>query len=194
MKKIKHIFKVLFGTDENILFNTSFACLITATLFLILALITSNTNPKATDTFTYISSAYFAIWMILAQGADSAMNIVHETMRLFAFFVIFIFSLHTCLQFHLDNSSTSTFWVILSSIGLLLCMCYVVAKLTSIFNLIKKLFIQFKSKLFDSNKPAPTKVKALIENITAFLVSIGALTIAVKSITESIFQILDYFK
>lgn len=84
--------------------------------------------------------------------------------------------------------------VILSCVGLFFCVFYFISKLADIVELIRKGFRQIKIKLFNTANPATTKFKALIENITAFLVAVGGLTVAVKVIAESLFQVLGYFK
>jgi len=191
---MKKLFKIIFGTDDNIHFYISSAFLTTALLFLILSAITAETNPNSTEIFSYISSTCFAMWMTLVHGYNSLKNFTIEFMRLLIFFYTFIRSLYTCLQFSLDYYSVPISTIIFSAFGLFLCLCYFIAKLTSIFNLVKNLFNQIKAKLFNSDNPAPSKAKALIENVTAFLVSISALTVAIKSIAEPILQILERFK
>jgi len=193
-QKIKNIFKLIFGTENNLLFNISFSSLITGLIFALLAIIASNYDSESSNVFVYISSICFSIWMIVIQGSDSIMKLIIGFLRLIGFFLILIYSLNVCLTFSMDHNSESLIRIILASIGLFACSFYIITKITSVFNLVKNLFIQIKIKLFNSSNTSENKFKALIENVTAFLVSIGGLTVAIKIITESVFQILDYLK
>lgn len=193
-QKIKIIFKILFGVNSDILLKINFSSLITGIIFFILAVGTLENNPNSAEIFTYISSFCLAIWISVMQESDSTSKFMTEFIRLTIFFIIFIFSAYNCLTFSLNYDSNSVVKVAFSSIGLFLCSFYFVSKLMSIFNLIKKMFRNIKIKLFNSDSPTNSKIKSLIENITAFLVAIGGLTVAIKVITESVFQIFDYFK
>ena len=72
---------------------------------------------------------------------------------------------------------------------MLLCSFYLVAKFIDIFIFAKKVFKQIKEKLFNSVQPATSKAKALIENITTFLVSIAGLGVAIKAIIEPLINL-----
>lgn len=194
MKKIvKKIFKFTFGSDDYILFKTNCSLFITAIMFFILGIL-SYENQDSFTTFTIISGFLFSIWLSIVQGADSAYKFICELIRFCFFFIITILSLYACLNYALDNNSVSTICVYLSCFCLLSCTYYLTSKAISIINFIKKIFFEFKTKLFNTTDPAPNKLKTLIENVTAFLVAIGGLTVAIKVITESIFQVLSYFK
>lgn len=197
MHKIKEIvkktFNLIFDVQNNIMFILSSSFLITAVIFILLALI-SQENRNASTVFTYISGFLLSIWINLVQESDSAQKFISGLARLYVFFIIFIFSLYNCLVFAIEYNSQNILKIIMSSIGLLLCSIYFVSRLMNIFNFVKRMFAQIKMKLFNTTNPATTKAKALIENITAFLVAIGGLTVAIKVITESIFQVMDYFK
>lgn len=197
MHKIKKIFKkafnLIFAVQDNIMFILSSSFLITAVIFILLAFI-SQENQNASTAFTYISGFFLSIWINLIQESDSAQKFISGLARLYIFFIIFIFSLYNCLVFAMEYNSQYIIIIILSSIGLLLCTIYFVSRLMNIISFVKRIFVQIKMKLFNTANPATSKAKALIENITAFLVAIGGLTVAIKVITESIFQVMDYFK
>lgn len=190
-EKIKKIFRFIFGSDNSIFFKMSCSLFIMAITFAILGILSYEGSD---NTFTIISSVVFSIWLNIVQGADSVEKFVYELIRLSIFFLIFILSLCVCLSYALDNTSANVILVYLSCFGLLICIYYFISKTISIINFIKKIFSKIKAKLFNSPSPAPNKIKALIENVTAFLVAVGGLTVAIKVITESIFQVLDYFK
>lgn len=78
---------------------------------------------------------------------------------------------------------------ILSCVGIFISFLYLIAKFIDIFIWFKKIFKQVKEKLFNSVQPATSKAKALIENITAFLVSIAGLGIAIKAIIEPLINL-----
>ena len=165
-QKIKKIFKILFGVNSDILLKINFSSLITGIVFFILAVGTIENNPNSAEIFTYIASFCLAIWISVMQEFDSASKFMTEFIRLTIFFIVFIFSAYNCLIFSLNYDSNSIVKVAFSSIGLFLCSFYFVSKLMSIFNLIKKIFQNIKIKLFNSDNPANSKTKALIENIT----------------------------
>ena len=74
------------------------------------------------------------------------------------------------------------------------CIFYFVSKVSDIFDFMKKLFYKIKNKIYNNAAPATSKWKILIENITTFLVTIGGLTLAIKTIADSLFQIINSFK
>lgn len=189
---MKKIINVIFGNSNNLFIKFSSASFITAIIFFVLAFI-SPENSVAMNTFIVLSGLFFSIWLVFTQGSNSGAKILSEIVRLFMFFIIFIYSLYYCIQFVLGEDS-NMLGVILSCVGLFFCVFYFISKLADIVELIRKGFRQIKIKLFNTANPATTKFKALIENITAFLVAVGGLTVAVKVIAESLFQVLGYFK
>ncbi len=52
----------------------------------------------------------------------------------------------------------------------------------------KELFIVLKMKLFNIDKSTSTGIKAMIENITVFLVVVSGFFIAIKTIIETIIE------
>lgn len=195
MDVLKKIIKIVFGVESNIEFKFSCAAFITGIIFFLFACI-SQENTFAMKMFTYLSAINFSLWLIITKGADSTTLFLYELVRLIIFFTIFLLSLYVCLSF-LSNQQTNCFSVltiILSSIGLLGCSFYFVSHFINTFNFIKKIFQQVKTTLFNTENNVTNKIKALIENITAFLVTIGGLTVAIKVIAESVFQVLNYLK
>lgn len=193
-KILKKIYESLYNNKSKILFNASFASLFTAILFFAFALVASQYNAEAIDVFTYMSSICFAVWLIMVQGSDSVMKFLGELVKLILFFFISIWSMYYCLNICLNYRTVSIGKMLLSTIGLFACFFYFSWKFIGILKLIKNVFGKIKLKLFDSDSTTQTKTKAFIENVTAFLVSIGSLTVAIKVITESIFQIFEYVK
>lgn len=190
---IKKLLEIAYGSQDIVKSNMGIASLVTGIIFAILIYFQ---EPKSDENilFIYISATSFCLWLIFVHGANTFEKILMGLTRLIFFFTIFIFSIALCLSMDSFSKMEIYFWGCLSFIGILTSSIYFVSKFNDIFDFIKKLFYEIKSKLFNSDKPATSKPKALIENITAFLVSIGSLAIAIKVITESIFQILDYFK
>lgn len=192
-KAIKKMFGFIFGSDDSIMFKITCSLFITTIIFLIL-MILSYENQDSAITFAIITGMLWSAWMNIVQGADSVVKFIIELLRFFAYFIILFFSLYTCLNYALDNTSVNTIYVYFSCFGLLLCTYYFTSKIINIIRFIKKMFTYIKAKLYNTTDPAPNKIKALIENVTAFLVAIGGLTVAIKVITESIFQVMNYFK
>lgn len=190
--KIKKIIKTIFGTENYILLKFSLSCFFTGILFFTLALFFQNDNTtQPTMTFTYISGILLAIWLITIESRDSIWEIIKELLRLIISFSILIFSLNFCLNqsiylvgFKLVFLST------LSCIGILLCLFYLISKFVDILKSLKLAIEHFKNKLFGSEKPTTSKIKSLIENITAFLVTIAGLGVAIKTIVEPLLNLI----
>lgn len=185
-EKIKTIIKIIFGTEKNISLKSSCSFFIAGILFLTFSVISKEQyNLQAYNIFSIISGLLLGVWLCLIQNNSSLWEIIKELFRLFVFFIILIFSLNFCI-----SSSIGLFGFklivcsILSCIGILCCTFYLISKFVDILIFVKNLFKQIKQKLFDSVQPATSKTKALIENITAFLVSIAGLGIAIKTIIE----------
>ena len=194
MKKIiNKIVKYAYGTQNIVKSNIGIASLVTGIIF---ASLVHFQEPSSDEyiLFIYMSSASFCLWLIVAHGANTFEKIIIGFTRLLLFFTIFLFSIVACLSMNSFNKLEIYIFGFLSFIGIFASSIYFVSKFNDIFVFIKNLFHQIKSKLFNSATPTTPKSNALIENITAFLVTIGGLAISIKVITESIFQILDYFK
>lgn len=192
-QKIRKLFGIIFGTNTSILFCVSLSSLVTGIIFLIFSTIVFQNNHDSGRVFMCASSAFFSVWISTTQDSDTFTKFVAEFVRLAIFFLVFIFSTYNCLIFCLDYNNQPVIMICISFVGIFLCVCYFICKLTSIFHFIQKILNQIKIKIFGSNNYTPTKTKTLIENVTAFLISVGGLTIAVKTIVESIFQLFGYF-
>ncbi len=188
--KIKQAFKIIFGTDENILFKLNISILISIAIFTLFSFLLSKGTFQA-NFFTLVSTVLLCIWIILTRGGDTFEKFAYETVRLFAFLLILLFSLDACYSFY--SSKNKVIIAIFIILGILFCSYYFVSKLSDIFDFVKRIFLNIKIKLFNSKEPATSKTKSLIENVTAFLVSIGALAIAIRTITDTIFQIINSF-
>lgn len=192
--KINKVIKLVLGINlMSTQLAINLASVMTGIFFVSLAIISMN-NYNASFVYINISSVCLSIWIITLQDINSFVKFILEIFRLSIFFILFISSLYNCLKLSLDYASTSIIVVIMSAVGLFICSFYFVNKLISIFTVVKKLFKLIKCKIFNSSSPANSKAKALIENVTAFLISVGGLTVAIKVITESVFQIYSYFK
>lgn len=190
---LKNMFKSILGTHNITMFKLSISSLVTSCILFIFALLYQGSNNE-TNIFTYASALFFVLWLITTKGFDNTEKLCYEFVRLIFFFGIFIYSINYFAKCNNYHGLQLYLFFTLSCIGLFLCSYYFISKLSDIFNFIRNLFEQFKSKLFYSKRPETSKLKSFIENITAFLVSVGGFAIAFKTITESIFQILEYFK
>lgn len=192
MKRIiNKIIKILFGTQNNILQKLDGALFISAILFLIFSVMTKDqNNPLVYNTFLCISAILFSLWLVLIQNSSSILEIIFELVRLFMYFCILILSLNFCINTSVSLSGVRLIiYSILSCVGIICCSFYLTAKFTDIFVFVKKLTNQIKQKLFNSVQPAPSKIKSLIENITAFLVAIAGLGVAIKTIIEPLINL-----
>ena len=199
-EKVKAIIKTVFGTQNNILLKLSSAFFISSILFLFFAVILQgNANPQVFKTFSVISAISFSMWLCLVTDTDSIDGIAKEVLRLFLFFIILVFSLNFCI-----NTCRTTHGIklivfsTLAYIGILICSFYLFSKFVDIFNFVKNLFTQIKNKLFNTiqseeTEQKTTKLKAFIENITTFLVSIAGLGVAIKTIIEPLITLIKSF-
>ena len=190
-EKIKVAIKVIFGTQNNIYLKSSCSFFISGILFLAFSAIArEQQNAQANSLFSAISGILLGMWLCLIQNTNSLWEIIKEIFRLFVFFVILIFSLNFCINLSINQHGFCLIvYSILSCIGLFLCSFYLISKFVDIFVFIKNIFKQIKQKIFNSVQPATSKAKALIENITAFLVSIAGLGIAIKTIIEPLINL-----
>lgn len=193
-EKIKKVLKYIFGTEDHTFLKFNLSCFITGMLFLILALAfeADNMPSQPTSVFIYISSTLFAIWIITTESIATAQEFFKELFRLFIFFIVFIFSLNFCLNQSITlNGFKLIFFSILSCIGIFFCLFYLISKIFDIIKSIKKFFVYVKQKLFNSVQPATSKVKSLIENMTALLVAIAGLGVAIKTIIEPLINLFN---
>lgn len=192
INKIKKIVKIVFGTENNILSKFSLSCFFTGILFFALSLYFQNDSAtQPTMTFSYISGTLLAIWLISIGDVKSIQETFKEFFRLFASFIGLIFSLNFCLNQSINLTGFKlVFGSILSSICIFLCFFYFISKFIDILMSIKKIFVHFKNKLFGSAKPTTSKIKSLIENITAFLVTVAGLGVAIKTVVEPLIDLI----
>lgn len=190
---MKKIFKIIFGSDDAIPIKINCSLCITATIFLIFAILSKEIHDSL-SVFIFLSGLLWSIFIVSIQGVDSFVKFIYGFVRLYIFFLIFLFSMYVCLTYALDNTSVNMIYVCLACFGLFVCVFYFVTKLISIINFVKTVFSMIKSKLYNAADSTPNKIKALVENVTAFLVAIGGLTVAISVIAESIAQVMGYFK
>lgn len=187
--KFKKIFNVVFGSDKDIPFKIATSLFITSLILSIFTWIYRENSLRLTF-FTYVSSISFSFWLIFSYGIDTSAKIAYEAFRLIIFFPIFIISIY----YLLPNSSNNIFIIILSCFGIFFSCIYFSSKLDDTINFIKILFKKLKIKIFNTENTISTGFKSVLENITVFLVSIGGFLIAIKTIVEVIFQIVNFFK
>ena len=123
INKIKKIVKTVFGTENNILTKFSLSCFFTGILFFALSLYFQNdSTAQPTMTFSYISGTLLAIWLISIGDIKSIQEIFKEFFRLYASFILLIFSLDFCLNQSINLTGFKlAFGSILSSICIFLC-------------------------------------------------------------------------
>lgn len=190
-EKIKNIINKIFGTKNSIWLKANLSCFFTGALFCIFALMFQKEYPShPTIVFSCISGILLAIWLMTLESKDKPWEIIKEFIRLIAFFLVLVYSLNFCINLSVNyNGFLLILFSIFSCIGMLLCSFYLIAKFIDIFIFAKKVITQIKEKLFNSVQPATSKAKALIENITAFLVSIVGLGVAIKAIIEPLINL-----
>ncbi len=175
------------------MFKLKCTLFITAIIFFILTIL-SNQNSNSSTTFNFISGILWSIWLEIVQYTNSIKKFFLELFRFCIFLIIFSLSLYYCFIYIVDSTLVNTICVYLSCFGIFLSTFYFISKIISMIIFFKKITSIIITKLYNTSDLVPNKIKALIENVTAFLVAIGGLLIAIKVITESIFQLMNYFK
>lgn len=190
---IRKVIKFCFGTESNLLLKLNISCFLTGIIFFMFALIfDDNGIHQPALTFTFIAGIMQAIWISTIKNQNTLKEIGGEFLRLVIFFVFLTFSLNFCMNQSMNYNSCKLFIFSLFSCIVMLCsFFYLVSKFIDILKAVKKILIQIKQKLFNSVQPATSKAKALIENITAFLVSIAGLGIAIKTIVEPLINLFQ---
>lgn len=184
-QKIKKLFKILYGNDNNISFKLT-TTFFTACIIFLLFMINAPQNTNEWLFFVIAFDISFAIWLILAKGADSSLKFAIELFRLMFFLGAFIYSFYTFYFLNFYGNLR----IAISCIGLLVSLYYFVVIFTTLFDFVKKLFNTIKSKLFNSVQSAKG-IPKLVENITTFLVSIAGLGVAIKTIIEPLVKIFE---
>ena len=184
----KNFFKKIFGSDENISFKISSAFLISAIIFGIFTWIYKD-DKNLTTAFTYASSIGFACWMLIAKGIERLEYVGYESLRFLIFLCIFLPS----NKYLLNIPTLNIFLFIMGCLCVFLIFIYVITKLNDLYSFMNALFVKLKMKLFNTDNISSTGIKAMIENITVFLVTIGSFFIAVKTIMKTLLQIREMF-
>lgn len=182
----------VFGSEINLRMKLSLSFLTSSLIFIIFAFI-YHMNFNGDSVFTYISAVFFTLWLLILKEKDALDSVMWEFVRIVAFFWCFIGTTKYCVNICVYNQELSIIKMFLSCLGMFFCTYYLACKVTDIFGFVKKMFKQLKIKLFNSDAPATSKVRSLIENCMAFLASITAFAVAIKTITETIFQMVEYF-
>lgn len=184
----KNFFKKIFGSDENISFKISSAFLISAIIFGIFTWIYKD-DKNLTTAFTYASSIGFVCWMLIAKGIERLEYVGYESLR----FLIFFYTLILSMNYLLNMPSLNIFWFIMACLCVFVSCIYVITKLNDLYSFMNVLFVKLKMKLFNTDNISSTGIKAMIENITVLLVTIGSFFIAVKTIMKTLLQIREMF-
>ena len=184
----KNFFKKIFGSDENISFKISSAFLISAIIFGIFTWIYKD-DKNLTTAFTYASSIGFVCWMLIAKGIERLEYVGYESLR----FLIFFYTLLLSMNYLLNMPSLNIFWFIMACLCVFVSCIYVITKLNDLYSFMNALFVKLKMKLFNTDNISSTGIKAMIENITVLLVTIGSFFIAVKTIMKTLLQIREMF-
>lgn len=190
---IKPIIKTIWGTKSNISLKLSLSFLITGVFCFIFAIISlKKPNSQVNNVFSFISGVLFAGWLASLKDDNSMLEFIIEFIRLVIFSIILIFSLKFCIISSVDYYGFHlVLYSIISSIGILFCFFYFISKFIDIFNFLKNIFNKIRRQLFNSIQDETSKAKVLIENITALLVSIVGLAVAIKTIME---PLINFFK
>lgn len=189
-QKIKEFIKN-WKNQPNFLIKINCSFFITGCLFLIFSTILKAQNfIETSSVFAFFSGIGLGAWLSFNQNQDSLKSFFKELGKLTIFILILIFSLNFCLNTCIEKHGLYLLLhTLISFLGLLYCSYYLVTKFVNIFTTFKSIFIKIKQKIFSSAQPSPSKLKSLIENITAFLVSIAGLGVAIKAVIEPLIKL-----
>lgn len=192
--KIKSIFKILFGSDEDISFKLGNASFMSGLLLLAFSLMSS--TQQVINFFIYGAAICFAIWIILTQDENTFNKMAAESIRLICFLVSFTISLGILINITLNayNLFQMITFGCIAIILLLCCFYYIISKLYSVFRYIIKLFYKIKNKLFLSVVPSHSGFLKFIENLTTIFVTIGSLFIAIGTMIKPIMDLISSYK
>lgn len=193
MNKLQSIIKGILGTKNNIKFKLNLSFFVTAVFFYILTIMFNN-NEFLKTAYSIVAGTMFAFWLSFSKDANSALEYILEIARLIFFLFTLLIAIYIPMII-LPILHGIKFWgtLSLSCILFLCCSFYFISKFIDIFTTIKNIFIQTKDRLFNSIQSETTKTKALIENITAFFVSIAGLGLALKTIAEPLINLFKQF-
>lgn len=191
-EKIKNWLFIIFGIKENIFLTIVITCFGSALFFAIISYIYAQTlNSTDMNFFGLASSVTFSMWIILAYGGDGFKNFMHELIRFVVFFFLFGVSIIICGNFYSYNGISRYLLGGLACFIIVVFIFYLITKLSGIFKLTLKVFNLIKYRLFNSIPSATTRLAATVENITVFLVSIIGLLVAMNTIINTAFQMLN---
>ncbi|MEZ3445031.1 MAG: hypothetical protein K1W30_07865 [Lachnospiraceae bacterium] len=190
---IKKIIEILFGTKENIIFKFSLSALTTSIIFLILSILYKD-NSTVWKLLVMFCGFFFATWMGTAKGITTVQHFVYELFRLCGFFACFFVVLNIFINISNYTGLLLFLLTIAACFIIFLCSFYLVVKFNDIFEFFQKTFKYLKNKLYNTTEPPTSKAKAFIENITALLASIVALSVAVQTIANTIINLFHSFR
>lgn len=196
MEKIKKVIKSIFGTSNNLHMKTLITLLSTSMIFIMLgAMVTEERNPQMYLTFLVTGAVLFSIFIIVIDGPDTANAIIFEIIRFFLASVGLIFS----LNFYVNDSMIMTGWkatviCLLLMPVLLASMFYWISKALDILKALKKIFMEIKNRLFDENgssRNKTEKIQKMLENATAFILTLVGFSVAVNQIMEPLINFIN---
>lgn len=191
-EKFLDILEDICPLKDNKSLKIKLSIFITACIFFLFSLRIDNYSDLQHNIFVYLSGITFAIWICITQDNDSALQYVYGFFRLSLFFFIFISSLKFCIYLYVGyHGLRLIIYSLLASIGIFYSVLYLVVKFIDIYKFIIMIFNKLKKIIFTSIETKASKTRILIENITAFLVSITGLGLAIKSI---IIPIISFFQ
>ena len=192
--KIKYIFRILFGSDEDISFKLGNASFMSGLLLIPFTFISS--TQQVVNFFIYGAAICFAIWIILTQDENTFYKMAAESVRLICFLVFLTISLGIFINITLNayNLFKMITFGCIAIILLLCCFYYIISKLYSVFRYMIKLFHKIKNKLFLSVVPSRSGFLKFIENLTTIFVTIGSLSIAIGTMIKPIMDLISAYK
>ncbi len=168
----------------------NFACLIIGMLYFILAILQLEKNGIS-YVFSLLSGIFLATWIITAKNLKTVCGIIAETIFLLIFVFSFIYSLNfLVILVHKTYGMKLLVFSLLSSIGLFYCCVYLLLKCNILFSYFKKIIYKIKTTIFTFQDDKQNPLKIFFQNITAMLLALGSLIIAIKGIIEPIIMLL----
>lgn len=191
-KFIRSCFKLLFGDTNYIMLKLNITSFLMAVIFLVFGVTYINHSDSALkSTLSSLSGIFFGLWLILTEAQIKSDKFIINFARNLVFILIFIFSFGYIASVLLQQRGFNKFLFIGSTILLYLCIYNVIVIVANVIKVMHELFTKLVSTIF---KLSANPFIKFIQNTTVVLISIAGFLAAVYTITETIFNILGYFK
>lgn len=190
---MKKLLVLIFGEQKNLYLKFNISLFLSGFLFALFAVVHAKSIQSTNlNFFEIMTTLSFSLWLIITQGADAFEKTIEGLFRLLFQLIIFSISLNYCYSFYTyRNTGFRYLFGVFACIGLLSFVFYCISIFSDIFVFIKRILILIKNHFFGQVNSTTSKVKIVIENITALLLSITSFIVVFKSIMDTLLQVFN---